>query len=240
VTYVYAICDVPPGAAVELRGVGGQTVDLRPWGECAVACGEGPAGVVPVTAENVLAHEHVLEALMAAGTVLPMRFGTTFHRTSDLEAVLELHGERLRAGLDRVRDCEEWGVRVLWRQPDEQPGTPSASEQTPLPTSGREYLIRRAAEEQRRRAVEARAEDLASAMHLELARSAEDSRRKVLATPDLLLSAAYLVRRDRMTDFHSAVRQLVAAHPDLRVLGTGPWPPYHFAPHLDATEGAHA
>jgi hypothetical protein len=101
-------------------------------------------------------------------------------------------------------------------------------------------LIRRAAEEQRRRAVEARAEDLASAMHVELARVAEDSRRKILATPDLLLSAAYLVRRDRTSAFHAGARQLAAAHPDLRVLGTGPWPPYHFTPRLDATEGAHA
>jgi hypothetical protein len=239
VTYVYAICDIRPGEGVNVRGIGGREVHLQTWGGITIACSDLPASAVPVTPENVLAHERVLESLMGAGTVLPSRFGTTFHRAADLDAVLARNAERLRAGLDRVRDCEEWGVRVLWQQPDPGPGGCNVPSAMPA-ASGREYMLRRAAEEQRRQARAGRAEELAGQLHAQLATAAVDSARKVLATPDLLLSGAYLVRRERADEFQDRVRHLAAAHPDLRVLGTGPWPPYHFTPALDTPEPAHA
>src|SRR4051812_35097775 len=153
------------------------------------------ASAVPVTPENVVAHERVLEWLMGAGTVLPTRFGTTFRRAAELDAVIERNAERLRAGLEQVRDCEEWGVRVLWQEPgagqnvDEVRSDPTSS--------GRDYMLHRASEEQRRRALELRAAEVAKSVHAQLAVAADDSRRTVLATPDLVLCAAYLVRRDR-------------------------------------------
>ncbi len=43
-----------------------------------------------------------------------------------------------------------------------------------------------------------------------------------------LLRGAYLVDRDAVEAFARGVRELQAAHPDLRILCTGPWPPYSF------------
>jgi hypothetical protein len=42
------------------------------------------------------------------------------------------------------------------------------------------------------------------------------------------LRRAYLVDRDRLEEFLGLVRALDAAHPDLELLCTGPWPPYSF------------
>jgi hypothetical protein len=44
-----------------------------------------------------------------------------------------------------------------------------------------------------------------------------------------LLRAAYLVDRGAVSAFAAAVGAIQAACPDLRVLCTGPWPPYSFA-----------
>ena len=44
-----------------------------------------------------------------------------------------------------------------------------------------------------------------------------------------LLRAAYLVDREAVEGFVGLVRRLQAAHEDLRILCTGPWPPYSFA-----------
>jgi hypothetical protein len=44
-----------------------------------------------------------------------------------------------------------------------------------------------------------------------------------------LLRAAYLVDRDAVGRFADLVARLQASNPDLRLLCTGPWPPYSFA-----------
>ena len=42
---------------------------------------------------------------------------------------------------------------------------------------------------------------------------------------------------ERTEHFRGAVERLTGAHRDLRLLCTGPWPPYHFVPAIaDAAE----
>ena len=63
---------------------------------------------------------------------------------------------------------------------------------------------------------------------------------RLLATPQLLLSGAYLVSRERTDEFRRCVESLGRDHPDLRILCTGPWPPYHFTPALEPAEALRA
>jgi hypothetical protein len=48
----------------------------------------------------------------------------------------------------------------------------------------------------------------------------------------VLLTAAYLVRRGAVDQFTARARVLAGERADVRVVCTGPWPPYHFAPAL--------
>lgn len=45
----------------------------------------------------------------------------------------------------------------------------------------------------------------------------------------LLLSLAYLVEREKLSSFEGAIREYEARRPGLKLLCTGPWPPYSFA-----------
>jgi hypothetical protein len=74
-----------------------------------------------------------------------------------------------------------------------------------------------------------RAEHVADELHRPLAALARAEVRSVASTPQLLLSASYLVPRDAVDAFRSAVRDLERSHPDLTLACTGPWPPYSFA-----------
>ena len=69
---------------------------------------------------------------------------------------------------------------------------------------------------------------IAEELHEPLARSARASTRFGGASSDLL-RAAYLVPREDVAAFSEHVRRLEAAHPDLTIVCTGPWPPYSFA-----------
>jgi hypothetical protein len=231
--YVYGITESPGAPLAGRRGL-----DERPLEACAAG---GVRAVYshhpemksspPPTQENAWRHERVVEALMGEGAVLPARFGTVFQDESGLRAALAPHERGLLAGLERSRDHVELGLRVLWEPPAAAPA-PLAAAGALSSDSGRAYMAARLAEERRRREEHQRAERLADELHAPLAAIAVENTRRVLTTPQTLMVAAYLVPRSGTEAFRKSVQGFAAAHPSLRVLCTGPWPPYHFVPQL--------
>jgi hypothetical protein len=84
---------------------------------------------------QMLAHEAVVEEIMAVQPVLPVRFGTVFDAEPEVVSLLESREPDLLRLLGEVRGCVELSVRMRWR-----PETPA---------SGADWL------DQRRRADEA-------------------------------------------------------------------------------------
>jgi hypothetical protein len=146
-----------------------------------------------------LRHGLVVESLLGrADAVLPVRFGERFASEDDLAAAVAPRLEALEQQLDHVAGCVEVGVRVV-------PHHDSAEA-----PDGAAYMQARLREQ---RSLEF--------VHRALAAHARDS---VRTSRD----AGYLVARDEVPGFSAAVEQLLASHPALDVLCTGPWAPYSF------------
>ena len=236
--YVYGITAASGASDGAGRGLDGRPLEVCAAGTIAAVYTRHEAKAAPPpTTENAWRHGQVVESLMRGGAVLPARFGTTFADDAALRAALARHEGDLAAGLERLRGCVELGVRVLW-EPTPAP-TPATSTQ-PAANSGRAYMDARLAEERRRREERQRAEARVEPIHAPLAALAVDSSRRVLTTPETLLVAAYLVPRERAGAFRDRVGELGPAFPDLRVVCTGPWPPYHFVPRLDGIQSGGA
>ena len=86
-------------------------------------------------------------------------------------------------------------------------------------------LLERTQRSQRRRTM---AEELAASLTAGLAELADAMVEKVMPTPQLLLKAAYLVRREHVPEIRRRIEALRAANPALAILATGPWPAYSF------------
>jgi hypothetical protein len=158
-------------------------------------------------------HEEVVESLMAATPVLPMRFGAVVAGREDVHTLLEREQVRYRGLLEEVRGRVELGVRVM----------PTGDDGPPLPEAktGEAYLMHRL--ERNRRAAQALQD-----VHAELAGLAVRSRLREAALGRMASSGAYLVEAGDVERFSAAVERVDAAHPELAVLLTGPWPPYTF------------
>jgi len=187
---------------------------------------------IPTTPPNVLAHERVVERFMADGPVLPARFGTCFPDDAALLATLALRGAELQALLKRVSGCVELGVRVL-RHPKQEPppaGAVATDQQdvSEAPGSGRCYMLARLHEERLREQRQQEGRKLAEELHGPLSAASRAATCRTQVNDELLLSGAYLVGTHDVEQFRAEVQTLAAQHPDLRVLCTGPWPPYHF------------
>lgn len=206
----------------------------------AIVHGEVAGSRVEPSAENLWRHEAVVEAVMKrCEAVLPVRFGMTFGDEAALDDAVARHASVLARGLDRVRGCVEMGVRVVSREAKQAEAiSPNTA---PADQSGRAYMLARLEDERRRRASQSRAEAMGDALDAALSPLARDGTRRLLPAPQVLLTAAYLIPRDASESFTSRTRSLADEHPDVRIVCTGPWPPYHFAPALSshAAEVAH-
>jgi hypothetical protein len=231
--YVYGITDSAGPAIAGRTGLDDQPLETCAIETIAAVYTRHPANApLPPTPENAWRHERVVEWLMRDRAVLPARFGTTFSEEAKLRAALGPHERELSKGLQRLSGCVELGVRVLWEPAPLAALAPAPAFVEPPPESGRAYMMARLTEERRRRVELERAERLVDELHTPLAQLAADSTRRVLTTPQTLLVAAYLVRREQTESFRQRVEGVGAAHPALRVVCTGPWPPYHFVPRL--------
>jgi len=198
--YVYAISEAP--AAVEADGICGAPARSLQAGALAAVIStleEPPTAEAPA----LLAHEGVVEAVMAAQPVLPVQFGMTFAEEAEVTALLERRQDAFGELLREVRGCVELSVRVRWSPPE-----PAAAE------SGRDYLQDRRHERRR-----------ADVVHQPLAALARSSTSR--SEPGLL-AAAYLVPAADVGPFTGRLETIRDEHPDLDFSCTGPWPPYSF------------
>jgi Gas vesicle synthesis protein GvpL/GvpF len=168
----------------------------------------GPAVQREMTPEVLWRHEEVMEALMKERDLLPVRFGTLVEDEEAAARALAQRREELTTRLDRVRGAVEIAVRA-------HAGAPGDDEEATAAETGTDYMR-----------TKARRIGAANLLHEPLAFLARDS---VVQPGPELLRAAYLVDREAVESFVGLVRRLQETHEGLRVLCTGPWPPYSFS-----------
>lgn len=236
--YVYAIVE---SCALPLPVTEGGDLEIVGHEGVAAVCTRQAARSLSPSADEVWRHERVVESLMRDRATLPARFGTRFREEDELRAVLRRNGQGLLAALERVRGCVELGVRGVWQRPVQE-----SEERLSVAAgggSGRAYMVARLAREQRLQAGRAAAEGAAEAIHRALAPLARDSCLRIFppstGAQQQLLAAAYLVERPSMEGFAQRATALAQPVADVKLLCTGPWPPYHFVPVLQAGEALH-
>ena len=205
--HVYGIVDeldsLPP-----VEGVDDAPLERRRVGGLELVVSEVPRE--EVTQEAVLRHAEVVEALMGRSrAVLPAQFSRPFAGDEELASAVTAKAPELEERLQRVRGCVELGLRVV----------APAAETVPEAESGAEYLRARLDEERHRA-------ELVAALDEPLARLSQDTAGG--AKGSNAFERAYLVREEEVSSFLETVRELEAAHPELSLACTGPWPPYSF------------
>lgn len=190
---------------------------------------------VRATEKRVLEHERVNERLMESWTVLPCRFNTLF---KDKERLLVAVGGRyaeLQTDLNRLQGKREYGLKVLWpgkaiREKIEENCTEKNKGACPVSgnSSGKRFMQRL----YRRYRID-------KAFSAEAARQIEyidgfftdcvvTKKLEKLRTENLLLSAYYLVKKEKEEELKAAFARLRSRAKGFKCLLSGPWPPYNF------------
>lgn len=233
--YVYAVLARETTLPAGLTGFGGAALCVVPCRALAAVTSILDSAEPSPTSENLLRHEAVVESLRSAGPALPVRFGTVLANQDMVTQALAARYTVLSADLARLGDKVELGLAVLWDReeladtaPSEHHARTTDVERSPCSGPGVRYLMGHLARHRREMFWQSRASRIAQELDGMLHRYALESRRTLLPTPRLALRATYLVEPSRVEAFREAFEEIRQAHPRLRLLLTGPWPPYSF------------
>jgi hypothetical protein len=191
------------------------------------------------------AHERVLDATLAGGTLVPLRLCTIYENEDSVSDMLERERGPLLEALERLEGHEEWGVKLLVDRAllEEEasrtsPEVPRLEAELEGQSGGGAYMLRRRLERHVRDVADRLAAEVAEDVHGRLDALAADAvtlpaqnRELSGRAGDMLLNGAYLVQADRVEGLAALVRELEERHRPVgvQVELTGPWPPYNFA-----------
>lgn len=199
-------------------------------------------------APRAIRHELVVEEAMERSPILPLTFGVIFSGEEALRRSMEGRLEKVAAFLDFVADRQEWSVKVyadevaLRRHVERAPAGQSLREEIPA-SPGARYLQRKRLD----RALDSLAAEARAGMVEEIRQTLDGQgieRRELRPTPrklsgrreEMVLHTALLPRLEEVDAFLERVRILAEDHRarGMIVEASGPWPPYHFCPELEA------
>lgn len=208
--YLYAIVDRLPRAwQAPDAGVAGAPVLARRLSGVDVVC--SPLEAVPPAGPRTLAlHHDVVESVMDADAVLPVRYGLALP-PPDLEAWLAAQRRPLQATLAQVRGCVEMSVKLLALDRRVDRAGPAESE---LKALGERLADRAGVERWRYRPSGTAGAGAAS--------------------------VAFLVPRLEVPALLARIAPIASRAVGVAVVPTGPWPAYSFVPVLDRLPLAHA
>jgi hypothetical protein len=233
--YVYCLSDELSGAAFEgTAGVGGAPVRLLSLGRLSAVVSDAHAEPFAVTEENLLAHNRVNAAALAVSTPLPFRFGTRAapERLAEYAASNEA---ALAEALARVRGRVEMSVKLMEKTEGEEKAEGKSEseagggEEAAAVGRGTAFLLKKRREVLGEEAARLHAEELAAWLAAGLAGLACESAARVSPSEAIVVRAAHLVERERVAEYRTRLRELGAGRPALRLLTSGPWPPYSFS-----------
>ena len=170
-----------------------------------------------------VAHQRAIQAISQHADILPARFGSIFRDEQSLAAHIQKHLIQISRDFKRVKDADEWGVKIFESAP-----TTTA---VPKVSSGKEYLLAKAALLPKKKSAQIPAEDLAefqSALDKVAAESAPAGRISS-GQRGLLFQTSLLVKRANRQHLESVLKKFSRQWSDTRRIEcTGPWPPYSF------------
>lgn len=244
----------------ELRGVD-ERYPVAAFRSAGVAAVIGEVAIADFSDENLQTlswlgtradrHEAVVERIMGASTVLPVKFGTIFRSRGSLAEFLGRHREDIVQALDKLRDKTEWSVKGYLAEEDARRviGATDPEIQSRLaalsPSPGARYLQQKKLDAMIEAALEAGvarvSHDLHQALTLHAVAATALRRHSNAVTGRLermVFNDSFLLTSETLPDFRAALSDQQDAYKSigLSLELRGPWPPYNFCPKLSEAE----
>jgi hypothetical protein len=236
-TYVYGVVRAAEEPKIDAAGVGGHArVRSLTAGDLTAIVSDVDAGFVEAGREDLERHMAILEQTALSATVVPLRFGTVMPDDDAVTAELlgaraaELH--ELLTALDGRVELSLTGTyeeRIFGEVVAEQPEVAALRERVRGRDENATYYDRIRLGELVADAMAAKRQRDTEEVLAKLRPLADDVHVGDVAHERSVLSASFLVHRDRLPEFDRAAEEVAARNRTrIRFRYAGPLPPYDF------------
>jgi hypothetical protein len=236
--YVYGIIPSNQPITFGKMGIGGagEMVYAVTHGDISAVVSRTGVFIFDPTRENALAHEHVIEIVMRTHTIIPMSFGTVFRTDDDIREVLRSIYPSVKDVLKQMAGKVEFGLKVTWdrdhiveelrRDHEEIHRFHQEITRKHLQST---YFARMQLGRMIEKALTERSGEYLREIYEGLRGICVASRDNKPIGDKMIMNAAFLIERERETEFDAAVNRIAKKFGDrLNFKYTGPWPPYNF------------
>lgn len=192
---------------------------------------------------RVLQQHKTVQETMANCTVIPFKFATIFKTEEKIKIILEEHSREFREILEELKGREEWGIKVYCDLERLKASLEEAEEirrikgEMSQASAGKMYFLKK----KKNSLIEGMLTEKIHGYGMEsfeiLRKQSRDARinkplpkEATLRKHDMILNAAFLVDKTKITDFIGSIDHLKKRYfpGGLDFDCTGPWPPYNF------------
>jgi hypothetical protein len=238
--YVYCIVDTAEPTALEDVGVLGKPGHIVGHKDIGAVVSIVPYAEVEASIDNILAHQRMVEASRKVGTTLPVKFGTIFRKEDGVTTLLSTSYDTYRKKLAKLEGMDEFGVKVLFNKAGLAMVKTAVEKTSPEVVKmrrslakagkGKSYFTKMKMDEAIRSEAYRKMDELSREIHDDLARNSQESSILKSEHEQIVLNAAYLVRRGDGEAFLARARHLGKEYAEkgLLVHSSGPWAPYSF------------
>lgn len=189
---------------------------------------------------NITAHQRVVEASRSMGATIPVRFGVIFKTEEGIRKFLAQRTGEYKSKLAMFRDADEFGIKVVLDKDglarikklveEDSASVKKMKSEISSSTEGTAYFLKMKMDETLKHETLKRIEKLAKDVHAELSKSVKGSSLLKIEDPQIILNAAYLVRRKDLDNFNAAIGNLKKTYESAGLIFhmSGPWAPYSF------------
>ncbi len=239
--YVYGILDCNRNQILERKGIGGNgnRVHCCTVRDISALVSESPVTKYPISRENLLLHQKILEEAMEHHTVLPVRFCTIAENEEQVKRIIAKRYDEFRDLMITMKDVTELGVKALWNNINQV--YQSILEDNPAVkrlkqslergnmTRGKEYSLKIQLGEMVKQALERKKEKEAEMLVKELKPLARSFKENPTHGDVMFLNAALLVEKEKETAIDKVVNRLLGDQErNVRIKYVGPVPIYNF------------
>ena len=236
-TYVYGVVSADKAPTIDAPGIGGDaSVRAITSDGLTAMVSDVDTDFVRATREDLQRHMAVLEEAATVTTVVPLRFGTVMPGDDVVRTeLLEARADEIRGMLERLDGRIELSLagmyeeQVLGEVVGEDRDVAALRERVRGRDEAATYYDRIKLGELVAGAMAAKREQDAERVLAKLRPLADDVHLGELTHERSVLSAAFLVRRDRLPEFDRAADEVARQHRDrIRFRYAGPLPPFDF------------
>lgn len=165
-----------------------------------------------------MAHEKVVHTAREHGTTLPVKFGVIFRSEEGVKALLSSSYAGYLAKLDKFRDTDEFGVKVLLKSQGLQKLRENVAKtsksisrmqgQVSKAKKGKSYFLKMKLDEAIKAESFKKIDELSSQIHVELSKGTEQVALLKVEHDQIILNAAYLVKKKEGEEFTKQARKL--------------------------------